>query len=62
MKERGGERERKKEIEREREREKEKENFGRRNVQDVMIHVSIKVKVGFHISFKCFLISILNLL
>ena len=53
--------------ERERERERDRErvsegNFGRtRNVQEVIIDVLIKVKVCFHISFKYFLINILNL-
>ena len=49
-----------KERERERERVRDRErvsegNFGRtRNVQEVIIDVSIKVKVCFHISFKYF--------
>ena len=54
----------KNERERERERERVSEgNFGRtRNVQEVIIDFSIKVKICFHSSFKYFLINILNLL
>ena len=49
--------------ERERERERERGNFGRtQNVQEVVVDVSIKAKVCFYISFKYFLINILNLL
>ena len=48
---------------RERERERERGNFGRtQNVQEVVVDVSIKAKVCFHLYFKYFLISIFNLL